>query len=227
MDTYLSGIIKMLSENHIVTGVAKNEDKTIWGIGVDNLLETYTVILSGIMYTGINQEIKYKAEGITTPKILNVSKESDGSLTEENFKDYIMKHELLDISEKYVEDYENALGELAKVGKVIPVTSKKGFKENTIKSEGVDWAYVAKTLVNVDPKTSGELNILTNPDLPFEDRMAMMPYYDLFIKESKIDNVPVKKLYVGIVSVRDRIENLKGERTITRKGVTYTPRAIV
>jgi hypothetical protein len=223
MGTYLNGINKLLSENHIITGVAKNEDKTMWGISVDDLLENYTVILSGIKYPGIKQVVTYEASEITTPKKMNVSKENDGSLTEENFRDYAMKDDLLDISIKYVKAYEKALGDHKKVGSVIPVTSKTGYEEKPIKSEGVDWGYVAKTLVNDDPKALGELNILANPDISFEDKQAKMPYYDLFVREPFGE----KKLYIGIRSVYDRMQDLKKDRTIIREGKTYAPKAIV
>ncbi|MGV8141370.1 MAG: hypothetical protein ACP5NW_02935 [Candidatus Woesearchaeota archaeon] len=221
MENYLGGINLLLSENRVITGVAKEND--LWCINIDNLLENYEVILAGVKYPGIKQTIKYDAADVSTPKELDVSEESDGRLTTENFREYVMKDSLFDISKKYVKAYEKELGSQEKVGDVIPLTTKKGYQEKPIKSEGVDWGYVAKTLVNNDPKAPGELNVLVNPDISFEDTQEKMPQYTLFIREPFGE----KKLYVGIRSVYDRIQQLKNDRTIVREGAVYTPKAIV
>jgi hypothetical protein len=107
----------------------------------------------------IGQTIKYFDEDINAPKKMDLSQEGDGAITAQNFKDYVMKHKLLDISKKYVVAYDKALGNQEKIGAIIPVTPKQGYTEKKAKSEGIDWAYVAKKLVNEDPEDAGELNI--------------------------------------------------------------------
>jgi len=223
MENYIGGINSLLFENRIITGVAKEND--LWCISVDKLLETYEVIMAAVKSVGVKQTITYEADAslMVPPKKLDISFSTNGRLTAENFHDYMMKDLLRSNSQEYKKDYEKELKKKQKISGIAVINTRKGYKEDTTKSEGIDWAYVAKTLVSNDPDCLGELNVLSDEKISFEDKQAIMPQYKLFIREPFNQNT----LYVGIESVFDRIQDLKKDRIIPSETVKYMPKEIV
>jgi len=223
MENYIGGINLLLFENRIITGVAKEDN--VWCINVDTLLENYEVILAGVKSLGVKQTITYETDAslMITPKKLDMSSSGNGRLTAENFMDYMKKDLLRDTSHEYAKAYEKELKKENKVGGIVAVNTRKGYKEETTKSEGIDWAYVAKKLVNDDTDLPGELNKLVDNNMTFEEKTMMMPHYKIFIREPFGD----KKIYVGIESVYNRLQDLKKDRTITTEATKYTPKEIV
>jgi|GEM_PF-2247234 len=228
MENYINGIRLLLSEDRIITGVAKEKGK--WCIGVDTLLEQYELIIAGVKSPGVKQTITYDVSGIMAneeiPKDLHLDIENNGNITEDNFRNYVRKDLLREVSEKYVKDYEKALKTKNKVAGVVTVNTRKGYKEEETKAEGTNWAYVAKTLVREDledEEAAGELNILANPDIDLREKRRELPFYELFVREPD----GVKKLYVGIDSVYHRIQDLKGIEKITSEKTKYVPKEIV
>jgi hypothetical protein len=223
MENYIGGINLLLLGDKVITGVAKEDGK--WCIGVDNLLEQYEVIIAGVKSPGVKQTITYEADEsiMKTPKEMNMSYFGNGKLNAENFTEYMQKDLLRGISQEYVKAYEKELKKQNKTGGIVTVNTRKGYKEESTKSEGADWAYVAKTLVNEDDDNLGELNMLASPNMTFENKTAKMPQYDLFIREPFGE----KKLYVGIESIYNRIQELKDGKTITAEKITYVPKEIV
>ena len=177
MENYINGLRLYLSENRIITGVAKEENKTVWCISVDSLVQQYEIILSGVKFPGVEQKITYDASNINAPKDLRLASRPNGKLTEDNFVDYVMKDLLLNISKKYVKAYEKELEGKKKIEGLVPINTRKAYEEVKKKSQGPDWAYVVKTLLNEDKNSPGELNILADNTITFEDRIAMMPQY--------------------------------------------------
>jgi hypothetical protein len=231
MENYLSGILLLTSEDRVITGVAKEQGK--WCISVDTLLQQYELIIAGVKSPGIKQTIKYEASGIIAeekaPQELYLPTEVNGNLTVDNFRNYVRKDKLMHISEKYVKDYEKALKKESKSSKtegIVAVNSRKGYKIEGTKTEGVDWAYVAKTLVSdcfENEDTMGELNILADPNISTKAKRNELPFYDLFVREP----FGQKTLYVGIESVYHRIQDLKDEKSIVSHRTIYTPKEIV
>jgi len=228
MENYLSGIMQLVSSDRVITGVAKEEGQ--WCIGVDKLLEQYELIIAGVKYPGIKQTIKYATTGTMTeesvPKDMHLSLENNGNLTADNFRNYVRKDRLKEVSEDYVKDYEKALGTKEKVSGIISVNTRKGYKEKSTKAEGVNWAYVTKTLVNdafENNDEMGELNTLADPNMSVKAKRKILPEYDLFVREPYGE----KKLYVGLQSVYLRIQDLKDEKVITANRTKYTAKEIV
>lgn len=228
MENYLSGIMLLLSSDKIITGVAKEEGR--WCISAETLLEQYELIIAGVKSPGIKQTIKYETSGLMTlenvPQDMHLSVADNGNLTADNFRNYVRKDRLMDTSIKYVKAYERTLGSEQKIAGVVPVNTRKGYKEENTKAEGTNWAYVAKTLVNdgfENDDMMGELNILADPSISTKEKRNELPAYDLFIREPFGE----KKLYVGIESVYLRIQDLKEERTITANRTRYIPKEIV
>ncbi len=228
MENYISGIMLLLSSDRVITGVAKEEGQ--WCISAEKLLEQYELIIAGVKSPGIKQTITYETTGLmaqeNVPQELHLAIESNGNLTADNFRNYVRKDRLLEVSEKYVKAYEKALGKEKKVAGIVSVNSRKGYKEESIKTEGTNWAYVAKTLVNdsfEDDDTMGELNILANPDISVKAKRKELPFYDLFVRQPYGE----KTIYVGLESVYHRIQDLKDEKTITANRTTYVPKEIV
>jgi hypothetical protein len=223
MENYIGGINLLLSGDRVITGVAKEDG--IWCIGVDTLLEQYEVIIAGVKSPGVKQTITYEADTsmMNAPKEIDMTLIGNGKPTTESFTDYMRKDLLRDVSQKYIKAYEKELKKQEKVGGIVAVNTRKGYKEETTKSEGIDWAYIAKTLVNDDGGTFGELNFLSDNNISFEDKTTSMPQYDLFIREPFGE----KKLYVGIQSVYNRIQDLKNDRTIIADRTKYVAKEIV
>jgi hypothetical protein len=228
MENYLSGILLLTSEDRVITGVAKEEGK--WCISADSLLQQYELIIAGVKSPGIKQTIKYSTSGIMAqeefPQELHLSIESNGNLTADNFRNYVRKDKLLTVAAKYVKAYEKALGNEDKIAGVVPVNSRKGYKVEGTKTEGTDWAYLAKTLVSdcfENDTAMGELNILADPSISTKAKRKELPFYDLFVREPFGE----KTLYVGIESVYHRIQDLKNEKMITANRTTYTSKEIV
>jgi len=69
----------------------------------------------------------------------------------------------------------------------------------------------------------GELNILADTSIGLEHKNSMFPEYELFIREPFGE----QKLYVGISSVYDRIQDLKDSKTIISDRKRYVPKEIV
>jgi len=223
MENYIGGINLLLFEDRVITGVAK--ENNIWCISIDTLIEQYGIILAGVKFPGVKQTITYEADesAMKIPKEIDMSCVSNGKLTSENFTDYMRRDLFRGVSQEYVKDYEKVLKKEKKTGGIIAVNTLKGYKEDTTKSEGVNWGYVAKTLVNDDKKAKGELNILVDSQISFEEKKTMMPQYDLFLREPFGE----KKLYVGLESVHNRIQYLKSGNTLTGQTTKYIPKEIV
>lgn len=228
MENYISGIMLLLSSDRIITGVAKEEGK--WCISADTLLEQYELIIAGVKSPGIKQTIKYEVSGLMVqeniPQDMHLSVENNGNLTVDNFRNYVRKDKLLEVSEKYIKAYERALGKEKKIAGIIPVNSRKGYKEENTKAEGTNWAYVAKSLVNDSfdsDDTMGELNILADPNISIKEKRKSLPDYDLFIRAPYGE----KKLYIGLESVYHRIQGLKDEKVITSDRTKYISKEIV
>ncbi|MGV8087151.1 MAG: hypothetical protein ACP5N1_05980 [Candidatus Woesearchaeota archaeon] len=225
MENYLNGIILLVSQDRVITGVAKEEKK--WCISVDKLLEQYELIIAGVKSPGLKQTIKYEIFGtLASEKIkeMDLSVSSDGKLNTENFVNYVKADALRDISEKYVKAYEKELKSKDKIGDITPINTRKGFKEENSKTEGIDWAYVVKTLVNTETvDEEGELNTLADPSINLEQKKEELPFYDLF--ERKVYGE--QKLYVGIESVYNRIQDLKEQKSITTNRTNYISKELV
>jgi len=228
MENYLNGIMLLLSSDRVITGVAKEEGK--WCISAETLLEQYELIIAGVKSPGIKQTIKYETCRLmaqeNVPQEFHLSVDDNGNLTIDNFRNYVRKDRLMDVSMKYVKAYEKALGNGQKVEGIVPVNTRKGYKEENTKTEGTNWAYVTKTLVDDsfdDEMNMGELNILADPNISVNTKRAELPSYDLFVREPFGE----KKLYVGIESVYHRIQDLKEDQVITANRTKYVPKEIV
>jgi len=227
MENYINGINYLLSQERVITGVAKERGR--WCVSVNTLLEQYELIIAGVKSPGIKQTVKYELENPLAkddvPKEMDLSAGGVQGLNAESFRIYVLKDTLRDISEKYVKAYEKELKGSSKVKGIVAINTRKGYEEKNIKSEGTDWAYVAKTLVNdgEDEESSGELNILSSSDLSFEQKRKELPFYELFIREPFGE----KTLYVGIESVYNRIQDLKDQKTLTSNTTKYVPKEIV
>jgi hypothetical protein len=228
MENYIVGINKLVNDNKIITWIPKEND--MWCISVDNLLQQYDVIISGVKSPGVKQTITYEADEklMKAPKIMNMSVYSNGKLTTDNFLDYIRRDSLRIVADEYVTAYEKELKMQKKIKGIVPVNTRKGIKVDTTKSEGSDWAYVVKTLVNDDEKSPGELNFLADNRIPMDFRISMNPQYDLFVRTPKDDeNQGRPKLYIGIRSVYNRIQQLKEGKSIVSNRTTYTAKELV
>ncbi len=227
MENYINGIKLLLTSNKLITGVAKVEGK--WCIEVDSLVEQYELIIAGLKSPGVKQIIKYKTSAMMSkedaPKELYLSLEDNGELTADNFRNYVRKDKLLDISSKYVKDYETKLATKEKINDVVVVNTKKGYKEESTKSEGINWAYIVKTLINdtCDEDTCGELNFLADKNIDYEAKRTEMPFYSLFVRKPFGE----EKLYVGLDSVYHRIQDLKDENKINMQKTKYVAKEIV
>jgi hypothetical protein len=228
MENYIGGIMLLLSSDRIITGVAKEEGQ--WCISADKLLEQYELIIAGVKSPGIKQTIKYETSGImaqeSIPQDMHLSVTNNGNLTADNFRNYVRKDKLLDVSTKYVKAYEKVLGTENKVAGIVSVNTRKGYKEENTKAEGTDWAYVAKSLINdsfEDDDAMGELNILADSNISVKSKRKELPFYDLFVREPYGE----KTLYVGLESVYHRIQDLKDEKIITSDRTKYVSKEIV
>jgi len=225
METYLNGISLLVSQDRIIMGVAKEEGK--WCISADKLLEQYELILAGVKSAGIKQTIKYEAptDMIKEVKEIDLSTPQSGELTAENFSSYVKADTLRDISEKYTKAYEKELKSKDKIGDITPVNTRKGFKEESSTTEGVDWVYVVNKLVNTDELSDddGELNVLADPNISLKQKKKELPFYDLYERTVYGE----KKTYVGIESVYNRIHDLKDQKSITTNRTKYIAKELV
>ena len=226
MENYINGIRLLLASGKAITGVAKDSKQNKWCISVDALLEQYELIIAGVKSPGIKQTIKYETSGIMdiedVPKELHLAIEDTGDLTADNFRNYVRKDKLLDVSSKYVKAFEKKLGSAQKINGVVALNTRKGYKEETTKSEGTNWAYVVKTLV------IGDLFVnlgwgLADADISFREKKRDMPYFDLFIRNPS----GKKTVYIGLDSVYHRIQDLKNEEKISAAKTKYVAKEIV
>jgi len=110
---------------------------------------------------------------------------------------------------------------------VVAINTRNGYKEENTKAEGVNWAYVVKTLI--DYEEPGELNILADPEISLTQKRKELPFYNLYMRSvfNQETGEKEKKLYIGIESVYNRIQDLKGQDKIVTQKTKHIPTAIV
>jgi len=218
MENYLEGIANLLSEGRTITGVVKEGRRTY--VAAEKLLEEFDIIVAGIMLPDIRQNITHSTEGqilkdADLDKIVLDESRDPAALTEENFLNYLKMDIVLPTLKKYVAAYEKALSKGKKKEKVTAVDDKVAYK--TTKSTPVitDWANVVKTLVTVptDPDMEGELNMLADASVSKAEKERTMPHYKMIYHEVRGESI----LYISLESVYDRIQELKGSQTESKR----------
>lgn len=226
MENYLNGLNFLTSEGRVITGIAKSDDDG-WMIRTDKLLESYEVIVAGIMFPDLRQKIDYTAneelKNQPVPSEIDLKGRPNASaLTENNFVNYVMMDRMKENLETYVSDFEKDLKKQKKEG-VIEVSSRSGYEKTKNIKEGTNWGYVVKTLISASEKDPGELNILANPEIGFEEKQRDLPFYQLYGKDVRGE----RKIFVTLESVYDRIQDLKEQEIITSKTTKLTPKELV
>jgi len=221
LENHLKGYQFMLNNSRTITGIAKEHGVAV--IDVERLLEESEVIVGGILQPGVTHRIKYEtATEIPIPEAMYLKGRKGSALSENNLIEYVQMDKLHASLDTFVKAYEK---NLRKGGSgVKPVSSKKGYATEKSEAEGTDWAYVVKTLIQVrDNEEQGELNILADQGISLAEKKRQLPSFDLMYRIVYNE----RKLYVSLPSVFDRIQQLKGEETITAKRVRITPIDIV
>jgi len=184
---------------------------------VDILLGRAEEIVQGIIKSIPEHEISYEArrEFATekAPENFTVDKERKYRLKAEDFADYVRMDRIHGILEKFKKAYEKTLRKEKTGEKVAAITTRTGYKQESVEAEGADWAYVVQTLIStptMDDQDEGELERLADPGVSLADKQEDMP--DYLLQRKTINGVT--GLYVGVLSVYDRIQMLKGEETI-------------
>jgi hypothetical protein len=229
MENYLNGIAFLLEEGRAITGVLREGRSTF--ISVDRLLESYDVIVAGIMSPEVKHTIRYDVGGTlleekVPDKIDFGAVKSPVAFTPENFSNYVWADKIKANIEKYVKSYEKALTKgQKKTEQITAVTSRSAYKSTKCVSEGVDWCYVVSNIVTVPtrPESLGELNVLSDTTISLAEKQRQFPTYRLMYHEVRGE----KQVYVSIQSVYDRIQELKGDKSIIGKRTTIEPKEIV
>lgn len=205
MQNYVNAVNYMASRGHTISGVAKEEDK--WVISMDRLLEEFMIKKQEVMIPGISQRISYKAtKDIDTPQEIDLNY-IDCKLDENNFKTYIQLDNIKKNLEKYVEDYESALASSGE--QTVKVSKRKAYEVQESTKELVSWANIVNTLLSEKEDDEGELVILADESISLAEKKRELPFYDLFMRDVRGE----KKLYIGLESVYNRIEDLKIQNT--------------
>jgi len=193
-------------------------------------LQAYDIIVAGVMKPEVKQTIKYETTGeLAEEKPLDeivLRDKPSSSLTEDNLATYVRLDRIASNLTAYVKAYEKELAKgQRKPEKTIAVTTRSAYQTTKSTSDGVDWAYVTKSLVSVptDSKTVGELNIISDASISRAEKEREMPTYKLTYREVR----GTKRLYVSIQSVYQRIQDLKFEEKVEAKRVTVAPKEVV
>lgn len=215
MENYLSALNSFAMRNQARPGLIV-ESKNAY-IRVDILLERAEEIVQGIIRTIPEHEIAYGVKGeLATekaPATYQVEKERSYKIKAEDFADYVRMDRIQGVLDKFKRAFEKKFKKEKPEEKISPVTTRTGYARSTVNAEGTDWTYVVKTLIStptMEEQGEGEFERLAEQDVSLPEKQKDMPDYLLIRKTSNGQ----AGIYVGVLSVYDRIQMLKGEETI-------------
>lgn len=216
--------INFAAETRTLTGVLKEDEKNY--ISCESALDDFVKIAYGTLNPSV--ELNIKPDGTTgaveADRIIVPEKavlDTDCAIA--YFNALAMLEYLKELSKSYREE-TNVIAQ-ATGDKVVPVTQETGYKAGTIEREITNWTYAVKTMITMPEKKvkknaePGELEMLADEEISLNDRIDMFGgVYDL-IRKKPYGNL---KLYVGVNSLLDRIDNLKkGSDGCKRIAVVY------
>jgi hypothetical protein len=216
--------INFATETRTLTGVIKEDDKNY--ISCESALDDFVKIAYGTLNPTV--ELNIKPEGTTgvkeTDRIVVPEKavlDSESAIAYFNAQN--MLGYLKELSKSYREETNAAAQTIRE--KVVPVTQKTGYKAGTIEREITDWTYAVKTLITMPEKKArknaepGELEMLADEEISLNYRVEMFGSVYELIKKKPYGNL---KLYVGVNSLLDRIDDLKkGPDGCKRTAIVY------
>ena len=212
LENYLCALNSFALRNEARPGLIVESRRAY--IATGTLLERTEEIIEGILKPAAEHEISYDApDPIKAPIEMEIIPDRAYRLKPEDFADYVRMDRLQTILEDFKKAYEKQFRKQNKGKTVVAVTSRTGYEQKSQESEGVDWAYVVKRLITprtADTDEEGELEILADQGIGIAEKKQEMPWYDIIRKDIN----GLKTLYVGVQSVYDRIQELKGEESV-------------
>ena len=104
------------------------------------------------------------------------------------------------------------------------ISSTKAFSIQKIEQKGPDWGYVVRTLVTVPTAQKDERGELDQiQGLKLAQAHSLFPHYDLLERDFRSK----PRLYMGILSVNDYIQDLKAGRVVKSVHKDIAPKEVL